>query len=114
MMDARELNEFMLHAFPELKDEFDTYTSWQDGEDTGCFLTYEDLLLPFARKALQARDMATLERVANFIEDLLALDDEYAENLATVALLEGLKADGDDILPLLGNRSLAIYETLES
>lgn len=44
-MDERQLNSVMLEAFPELAQPFDEYTSWQDGRDTGCFLTYEDLLL---------------------------------------------------------------------
>ncbi len=112
-MEARQLNELLLEAFPELKGEFDQYTSWQDGIDTGCFLTYEDLLLPLARQALEQKDEKTNRRVSAFIENLLGLDDSYAENVATVALLEGLKASPGDIARAhLGERGLAVYGTL--
>ncbi len=112
-MEARQLNELMLEAFPELRGEFDQYTSWQDGVDTGCFLTYEDLLLPLARRAFEQKDEKTVERVAAFIENLLGLDDGYAENVATVALLEGLKASSGDIVRAhLGERGFAVYDTL--
>ena len=77
-MEVRQLNELLLEAFPEVKGEFDRYTSWQDGIDTGCFLTYEDLLLPLARQALEQKDEKTIGRVAAFIERLLGLDDDYA------------------------------------
>ena len=88
-MKERQLNDLMLAAFPELTQAFGEYTSWQDGPDTGCFLTYEDLLLPIARRALEEGDDETAARVATFVEELLGLGDDYAENVATVALLEG-------------------------
>lgn len=112
-MEARQLNELLLEAFPELKGEFDHYTSWQDGIDTGCFLTYEDLLLPLARQALEQKDEKTIGRVAAFIERLLGLDDDYAENVATVALLEGLKAGHGGIARArLGERGSDVYDML--
>lgn len=112
-METRRLNELLLNAFPELKAEFDEYTSWQDGADTGCFITYEDLLLPLARQALEQKDMKTIRRVTALIETLLGFGDSYAENIATVALLEGLKADpGDSIRRYLGERGQAVYDTL--
>lgn len=112
-MEARQLNELLLEGFPDLKADFEEYTSWQDGADTGCFLTYEDLLLPLARRALDRNDEKAVRRVSAFIENLLALDDDYAENVATVALIEGLKADhGDEARLCLGERGQAIYDTL--
>ena len=38
-MNEKQINEKMLNAFPELKEEFDKYVSWQDGMATGAFLT---------------------------------------------------------------------------
>ncbi|WP_322152338.1 hypothetical protein [Paratractidigestivibacter sp.] len=112
-MRERQLNNLMLEAFPELTQAFDEYTSWQDGPDTGRFLTYEDLLLPLARKALGEGDDETTKRVAAFVEGLLGLGDDYAENVATVALLEGLKAShGDGARSHLGERGRAAYDEL--
>ena len=112
-MNTEQLNRLLLEAFPELADEFVEYTSWQDGMETGCFLTYEDLLLPFARDALDAQDDVKLTRIGTFIEKLVTLGDDYAVNVATVGLLEGLKADGNDtIRQYLGTTSLAEYDSM--
>lgn len=112
-MNAEQLNKLLLEAFPELGDKFEDYTSWQDGMETGCFLTYEDLLLPVAREALNAKDEEKLARIGSFIEELMILGDDYAVNVATVGLLEGLKADGNDtIRQYLGTASLAEYDSM--
>ena len=112
-MKERQLNDLMLAAFPELTQAFGEYTSWQDGPDTGCFLTYEDLLLPIARRALEEGDDETAARVATFVEELLGLGDDYAENVATVALLEGLKAShGESTRRYLGEHGLAAFNEL--
>lgn len=112
-MDTAQLNGLLLDAFPELASAFEEYTSWQDGMDTGCFLTYEDLLLPLAKEALDTQDGETLKRVGAFIEQLMTLDDAYAANVATVGLLEGLKAYGkEEIRQYLGTVSLAEYDSM--
>jgi hypothetical protein len=112
-MTASELNELMLDAFPELRSEFELYTSWQDGLETGCFLTFEDLLLPLVRNALAKQDEPFLRRAGAFIEELLELGDEYAENIATIALLEGLEPSRNGMIrTYLGKRSLATYDNL--
>ncbi|MBQ3301012.1 MAG: hypothetical protein IJH04_02450 [Eggerthellaceae bacterium] len=112
-MNATQLNELLLEAFPELAEKFEDYTSWQDGMETGCFLTYEDLLLPFAREALDTKDDEKLARIGTFIEKIMTIGDDYAGNVATVGLLEGLKADGNDtIRQYLGTTSLAEYDSM--
>ena len=112
-MNAAQLNKLLLEAFPELADKFEDYTSWQDGMETGCFLTYEDLLLPAVREALDAKDDEKLARIGSFIEKLMTLGDDYAVNVATVGLLEGLKADGNDtIRQYLGTTSLTEYDSM--
>lgn len=88
---------------------FGEYTSWQDGPDTGRFLTYEDLLPPIARRALEEGDDETAVRVAAFVEELLGLGDGYAENAATVALLEGRRRAMARARRHLGERGLAAF-----
>lgn len=81
--------------------------------DTGCFLTFEDLLLPVARRALKASDSNMLGRIGAFTEALMGSGDEYAVNVATVAILEGLKAEGDPrVCSHLGTVSLAEYDRI--
>ena len=48
VMEKSKLNEMLLEHFPELKVEFDNQTSWQEGMDTGCTVTYADVFAPFA------------------------------------------------------------------
>jgi hypothetical protein len=94
-MNEAEMNEKLLMAFPELKDEFDEYVSWQDGMGTGAFLTYEDVFRPHVEKAIANKDAEFLERASVFIEDLYLTGDGYAMNVIYVGILEGLKANCD-------------------
>lgn len=112
LMDEIKLNTLLLQTFPELAGQFEEYTSWQDGMETGCFLTYEDLLLPLSRQALDEHDEALLERLGTFIEHLMTSGDEYAVNVATVGLIEGLKAYGNTLIrTFLGPVSLDEFDT---
>ena len=113
-MNEYELNSCMLTRFPELEEAFERYTSWQDGMHTGCFLTFEDLLLPLAIEAVRDKNKPLLTRIGSFIEELMTSGDDYSVNVATVGMLEGLKASGgcpaDDFL---GPTSLKEYNALE-
>ncbi len=107
------LNELLLAEFPELKGKFEDYTSWQDGMETGCFLTYEDLLLPLAYRALDNHDETFLTRLGTFVEHLMTSGNAHAINVATVGLIEGLKAHGNPLVrSYLGPVSLEEFETL--
>lgn len=95
-MNESELNEKLLISFPELKSEFEDYVSWQDGMETGAFLTYEDVFRPHVERALTTGDSVFLERAADFIEGLYLTGDDYATSVVYVGILEGLKADCDN------------------
>ena len=113
LMGEVKLNGLLLESFPELIDKFKEYTSWQDGMETGCFLTYEDLLLPLARHALDNHDEAFLTRLGAFVERLMTSGDDHAVNVATVGLIEGLKAYGSLLVrSYLGPVSLEEFDTL--
>lgn len=95
-MNEKEMNEALLNTFPEFYDEFKEYTSWQDGINTGAFITYEDLLLPHIVQALENNDTEFLEKSARFIEELLTNNDQYSQNVIYVGILEGLKSKCDN------------------
>lgn len=110
-MDEFALNKLLLERFPELGEQFGEYTSWQDGMATGCFLTYEDLLLPLALQAIDCGDEAFLQCLGGFVEELMTSGDELAVNVSTVGLIEGLKAHGNErVQSFLGPNSLREYD----
>lgn len=91
IMTANDLNEKLITTFPELKPIFSEYIQQDgDGMDTGAFLTHEDIFHPFIKKALNENNVQKLAQIATYIEDLLNTPDEYAQNVATVALIEWL------------------------
>ena len=95
-MNEKQMNEMLIEAFPELKTEFDEYVSWQDGMDTGAFLTYEDVFRPHVERAIAGGDESFLGRVADFIENLYLIGGGYAKTVVCVGILEGLKANCDN------------------
>lgn len=112
-MNEKDLNTYLMDAFPEIKDELLAYMQEDgDGLDTGCFLTHEDVLHPFISDALKTNDGAVLTRVGTYIDALLDMNDEYAENVATVALIEWLACDCAeyDFRLYLGDKARDIYE----
>ena len=113
-MKEKELNKMLLEAFPELDSDFKAYVSWQDGLDTGAFLTYEDIFRPYIEDAIANNDRVALRRVANFIEKLFISDDEYAVNVISVGILEGLKAncDNDIVRAFLLPNSLKEFDNI--
>ena len=113
-MVPRELNAALLKAFPELASDFDEYVSWQDGMDTGAFLTYEVVFRPRLEKAIALDDVAFLQRAGAFIEELFTSGDSYAVNVVYVGILEGLKANCDNaaVRLFLEAKSLAEFDAL--
>lgn len=112
-MTERELNQLLMEAFPELHDELGAYMEEDgDGLDTGCFLTHEDVLHTHIEQAIESGDSTFLKRVGGYIEKLLTLDDEYATNVATVALIEWLALEhpGDVTRSMLGPNGLTLYD----
>lgn len=95
-MNEKAMNELLLEAFPEIKDDFEKYVSWQDGVNTGAFLTYEDVFRPHIEQAVENGNTSFIERASSFIEDLYLTGDEYAMNVVYVGILEGLKANCDN------------------
>ena len=112
-MTERELNELLMGAFPKIRDELLAYMEEDgDGMDTGCFLTHEDVLHPLIEKAVDDNDSEGLKRVGDYVEALLASHDEYAENVATVGLVEWLALEhpGEAVRDALGERGRALYD----
>ena len=113
-MNARDMNEALLASFPEIEDELKKYMDRQDGLSTGAFLTYEDVFRKRIEFAVREKEDIFLKKVADFIEEMLETEDEYACNVLIVGVLEGLKANcnKDDIKAFLQTKSLEKFDSI--
>ena len=112
--NCKKSNEMLLNIFPELKEEFDKYTSWQEGINTGSTLVYEDIFVPYIIEQLINNNQNEIIKITSFIENLIIQDDEYGFNLAYVAILESLKSDknGQKIKDYLKDNSLKQFNNI--
>ena len=107
-------NNLLLTKFPILKKDFEDYTEWQEGINTGSLVVYEDIFVPYIINQLVNENKVEIEKIVSFIEELLDSNDEYAFNIAYVAILETLKSDpnGQKIEKYLKSHGLKEYKEL--
>lgn len=110
-MKSRELNKMLLSAIPEIKSKFEDETNWQEGLDTGSFIVFEDVFLPYLESKVEIDDKAMIEKIYSFIEKLCDVDDEYVKNVLYVAVLENFSnfENPDPYIKHLKPKSLKIY-----
>ena len=94
-MTFRELNLKLLEAIPEIKAQYDEETSWQDGDETGSHIVFEDVLTPFVKLHLCEKSERICQRIFDFLEELLETEDGYAEKVIVLSVLESLIFDED-------------------
>ena len=94
-MTSKELNLKLIEFFPEIKDVYFEETSWQDGDETGSHVVYEDVFVPFLKEQINAKKEQILIYAFNFIEKLLELNDEYTNEVVALSVLEPLLFDED-------------------
>lgn len=115
-MTAKELNSRLITAFPDLSKAYHECVDWQDGNDTGSHVVYRDVLVPVMLALIKGNKFETAKRYFDFIEDLLALEDEYATDIVTTTVLEDIFLDDinkERIKPLLGAKALTIWKGFE-
>lgn len=89
-MTSREVNENLLLKFPQLKEKFEEETSWQEGLDTGSFLIFEDVFMPYVKGIVSTKKEKEIREVFSYIESLANAEDEYVKNIVSVAILENI------------------------
>ena len=94
-MTSKELNLKLIESFPEIKDVYLEETSWQDGDETGSHVVYEDIFVPFIKAQITDKKEQILVNVFSYIEKLLALNDEYANEVVALSVIESLFFDED-------------------
>ncbi|MBQ7075834.1 MAG: hypothetical protein IJM94_03425 [Clostridia bacterium] len=94
-MTSKELNLKLIQSFPEIKEIYHEETSWQDGDETGSHVVYEDVFVPFIKKQISDGKEQVIDNVFNYIEILLESNDEYASEVIALSVIESLAFDED-------------------
>jgi hypothetical protein len=94
-MTSKELNLKLIESFPEIKDVYCEETSWQDGDETGSHVVYADIFVPFIKAQIFDGQEQTVASAFHYIEKLLELNDEYANEVIALSVLESLLFDED-------------------
>jgi len=110
-MESRELNKLLLNSFPELKERFDIETEWQEGIDTGSTIVFEDVFIPFLEVNVESNNIKTVDRIFSFIEDLALVDDQYAQNVLIISILENINdfIDKHKFIAFFKENTLKLY-----
>ena len=114
--DKLDLNGAMLAAFPEIADGFVAFIGTGPDDVSGAHNTYGLLLSPWLVEMLRAGRLELLGRVAALVETLLETNDDYAEEVVQLSLLEALHDHPSIWVPLLqhlGPRGLALARVVE-
>lgn len=94
-MTSKELNLKLIESFPDIKDVYYEETSWQDGDETGSHVVYADIFVPFIKAQISDGKEQAIVGVFHYIEKLLELNDEYANEVIALSVLESLLFDED-------------------
>ena len=92
-MTSKELNLKLIETFSEIKDVYYEETSWQDGDETGSHVVYADIFVPFIKAQISGGREQTVASSFHYIEKLLELNDEYANEVIALSVLESLLFD---------------------
>ena len=92
-MTSRELNLKLTEALPEIKNVYNDETSWQEGDETGSHMVYADVLVPYIKEQIATKNRLLLIKIFDFIELLITTNDEYANEVVELSVLESLLFD---------------------
>ena len=56
IMTNKELNQFLIASFPELKHAYNEEVSWQEGDDTGSHVVFGDVFTPYLEKLIETKN----------------------------------------------------------
>jgi len=89
-MTNKELNQFLVKTFPELKQAYDEEVSWQEGDDTGSHVVFGDVFTPYLEQLVVEKNEDKLKKLFNFIEDVLVMNCKYCDEVIAFSVLEKL------------------------
>ncbi|MDL2288834.1 hypothetical protein LJC32_05595 [Oscillospiraceae bacterium OttesenSCG-928-F05] len=89
-MKADTLNRKLLKALPELTEEYEAETCWQEGDKTGSHVVFGDVLVPYLRDAICNNEIEIVQKVFAFLKEEWILNDEYSQDVIAVSVLESM------------------------
>lgn len=89
-MTSRELNCMLIQWVPAIAANYKKEVEWQEGDETGAHITFGDVLVPYIIELVEEQDRESLKKIFEFIEHLVLLDEEYAEEVVMLSVLESL------------------------
>lgn len=92
-MEAKQLNQLLINKFPELEKEYHEEVDWQEGDETGSHVVYGDVFTPYIEKIIIQQNDTEIQRVFVFIEEILARNEKYSDEVIMFSVLEGLMLD---------------------
>ncbi|MCL2853729.1 MAG: hypothetical protein FWE20_12010 [Defluviitaleaceae bacterium] len=115
MMKCVDLNRLLIKNFPQLQQEYSEQISWQDGENTGAHVVYGDVFNPYLIEIISNSQKNEMQTAFDFVEQMLMLDDEYAENVMCVTVLESVAhifRDDPRLFEHLGEKSAKLMHEI--
>lgn len=115
-MKSSDLNRLLVSSLPELADSYHRCVDWDEGDDTGSHIVYGEVLGTQIEKSLAEHDDNELNRCFKFIDEVLEKDDEYAENVIAVSVIEYLylgDLDKEKLKTYLRPKALKIWDDFD-
>ena len=109
-MLSKELNLKLIELLPEIRKAYDEEVSWQEGDETGSHTVFGDVFYPYICENANNEDVT--KRNFLVIEKILALHDEYADEVITFSVLESLYYDeciSNNIVESMGDMAKEIF-----
>lgn len=86
-MTYHSFNSELFRRFPRLKKTADEMFDYFEDEEPGCYLTFEDILVPEIDRAASESNVEGLRDFMNFVEEV-ASGDPACRNLVAIGLGE--------------------------
>ena len=112
-MKSNQLNRLLIEKFPNLQEKYLDEVSWQDGDSTGSHVVYGDVLTPYLVECITNNDIQEFKKIFDFLEEVLALKDEYSDNVIACSVIESityLLIEYEHLQLLLGDSSRMLFE----
>lgn len=115
-MTKIDINTKLLEIIPEIKELFNSVTSWQDGIDTGSTVVIEDVFMVYLKESIKNNNYDCIKKCTSFIEWLSEyINDEYAGNVLVISIFEYIyfASDREQLEGVLGPKAKKEYFSID-
>ena len=114
-MKSIELNKLLVKKFPNLSDDYHDEVDWQEGDETGSHTVYGDVFTPYIVKCIEDKKTIELKTIFEFIELVLVMQDDYANEVITFSVIESIECmlnENQECKDLMGSMTKRVLEEL--